>query len=149
VDPVPEAGVLTMSNCGSLVNLYTLPTNWENQINALRAFFLRTGILVLDIRFMPWTPYVLNNVCVKPVDTGGPGRSSRLILVDLGFYTEKPAVYINTYFDRLVRQMKVYLWLRDYPLVLYPLHLCLYFLWLLTDLFEKIQASLAQRGSME
>jgi len=131
----PEPRVLTMSNCGSLVNLFNLPTNWEDQINALRSFFLRTGILILDIRFMPWTPYVLNNVCVQ---------SDRMTLVDLALYSKKTETYIQTYFDKLIWQIKTYLLLRDYPVILYLLHIFLYLLWVLTDLVEKIQVSIKE-----
>ena len=116
-------------NCGELVNLYTLPGDYTHQLNTLRAFFLSAGILVLDIRFMPWTPYVLNNVCVK---------EGRLTLVDLALYRQKTPAYINKYFDKLIWQIRVYTALRHAVFLLYPVHIFMYILWLLTDLFERI-----------
>ena len=124
----PEACRLTMTHCGTLVNLFNLPPDYKAQMNAFRACFLQSGILVLDLRFMPWTPYVLNNICV---------REGHIRLVDLGFYAAKSSRYINAYMDRLIWQIGFYHRLKNYPVVLFLVHLALYIQWLVTDLIEK------------
>tara|TARA_B100000035_G_C21018918_1_gene563210 strand:- start:482 stop:1075 length:594 start_codon:yes stop_codon:yes gene_type:complete len=117
------------SYCGDLVNLYNLPDNWKEQINYLRHFFLIKKILILDIRFMPHTPYVINNLCI---------RKDKIYLVDLTLYNEKDEKYINNYFDNLILNIELRLRNRDNMLFLFILHIILEFYRLINDLFEKI-----------
>jgi len=117
------------THCGELVNLYNLPDNWKEQINHFRHFFLIKKILILDIRFMPHTPYVINNLCI---------RKDKIYLVDLTLYNEKDEKYINNYFDNLILNIELRLRNRDNMLFLFFFHIVLEFYRLINDLFEKI-----------
>jgi len=121
--------LILTENCGDLVNLYTLPPDWEQQLNTLRDFFVRKEFLILDIRFMPHTPYVINNLCVK---------EGKIYLVDLAMHAARNQAYINNHFDLLIAKIKVYQYLRGLPFLLYPVHIIYYVRWLLTDLWEKL-----------
>ena len=120
---------IVTTHCGDLVNLYNLPNNWKEQINNLRHFFLIKKILILDIRFMPYTPYVINNLCTK---------NNNIYLVDLALYTEKNDIYINKYFDDLILNIELRLMNRENTIILFPLHFVLEIYRLFNDLFEKI-----------
>jgi len=124
-----DLNAVIFENCGHLLNLWNLPVDWEEQFNTLRTFFKTKGVLVLDIRFMPHTPYVINNICVK---------NDRIYLVDLGFYEEKTAEYIDSYFNALIRKIHIYNACKNWKCVLFTLHILFYIYWLLTDLLEKI-----------
>jgi len=125
-----ELNVVIFENCGDLVNLWTLPVDWEEQLNSLRAFFQAKRVLVLDIRFMPHTPYVINNLCVK---------NGRIYLVDLGFYAERTEAYIDAYFNALIWKIHIYNGIKTWKWLLFPVHILFYIYWLLTDLLEKIK----------
>ena len=116
-------------NCGELLNLYNLPDNWQTQINKLRIFFLKKQILILDIRFMPHTPYVINNICVK---------NNNIYLVDLTMYNVKNNTYINRYFDELIYTIQIYSKFRDYWVLLFFIHFAFKLKWYFFDLLEKM-----------
>ena len=124
-----ELKEIIFENCGDLMNLWNLPVDWEEQLNTLRNFFKTKGVLVLDIRFMPHTPYVINNLCVK---------NDRIYLVDVGFYAERPASYIDAYFNSLIWKIHIYNACKTWKCILFPLHILFYIYWLLMDLHEKI-----------
>jgi hypothetical protein len=125
-----KENVIVTEHCGTLLNLHRLPTDWEAQFNEFRTFFKEKQILILDIRFMPHTPYVINNLCLK---------EGRIYLIDLGFYKGKNNAYIDRYFDKLISQVKLYQRYANHWYLLIPLHFALYFKWLITDLIEKIR----------
>lgn len=114
--------------CGDLLNLNNLPNDWELQFNNLRNFFLNKKILILDIRFMPHTPYVINNICTL---------NNKIYLVDLALYSEKNDDYINKYFDHLIYQIKIHLKYKN-TLLLFIIHIYFELKRLLNDLIEKI-----------
>jgi len=120
-------------NCGELLNLYNLPPNWVSQINALRDFFLHKQILIQDIRFMPHTPYVINNLCIK---------NEQIFLVDLTMYSVKNKAEINHYFDDLIYTMRFYYRFRDNCLLLFFIHIVFKIKWYFFDLVEKILHSI-------
>jgi len=124
-----ECRTVIFAHCGDLLNLWTLPADWETQLNALRSFFKERQVLILDIRFMPHTPYVINNLCVK---------NNRIYLVDVGFYTKKSANYIDDYFDHLISKIHIYNRVKTWKWLIFPLHIFFYISWLITDFIEKM-----------
>lgn len=101
-------------NCGKLLNINNLPNDWKNQLNIFRKFFLFNKILILDIRFMPHTPYIINNLCKK---------NGNIYLVDLALYEKKTDKYINLYFDRLIYQIETYNLYKKYIILLFIIHI--------------------------
>ena len=77
---------IEMSNCGDLLSLYNLPQNWEDQLLHIRDVFKKYNYYILDIRFLPYTPYVINNVCV---------RDNKIYIIDLTLYRKRTDFYIN------------------------------------------------------
>lgn len=116
-------------NCGELLNLYNLPANWTSKINALRDFFLHKQIVIRDIRFMPHTPYVINNLCIK---------NEQIFLVDLTMYSVQNEEHINRYFDELIYTIQIYSRFRDNWLLLFFIHIAFKLKWYFFDLLEKI-----------
>ena len=124
--------LIETENCGNLLSLFDLPNDWIYQINKLRSFFQKNNILILDIRFMPHTPYVINNLCLK---------NNKIYLVDLALYETATNQMINTYFDNFIYEVKVRHKLKN-NLLIFPVHFILEIKRLLCDLFRKIKNNL-------
>lgn len=122
------ANEIVFNNCGNLLNLYNLPDDWENQLNKLLHFFLKKEMLVLDIRFMPHTPYTINNLCIK---------DNRIYLVDVGLYKKKNNIFINNYFSTLIYKIYLFNKWKNNPCILFILHFTYLFIWVITDLIER------------
>jgi len=120
---------IVTENCGNLLNTYNLPDNWEVQINNFRNFFLKNKFLILDMRFMPHTPYVINNMCI---------RDNKIYLVDLALYENSNEYTINKYFDNFIYNIKLRLKYRNNTFTLFTVHIYLEIKRLLTDLYIKI-----------
>jgi len=121
--------LIETENCGDLLNLFNVPDNWEKQINKLRKFFIKNQILILDIRFMPHTPYVINNLCIK---------NNKIYLVDLALYEHRDTKYINKYFDDLNYTIKLHIKYKNIPYILFPIHIYLKITWYWNDFKEKV-----------
>ena len=67
-------------------------------------------MLVLDIRFMIHTPYVINNLCIK---------NNQIYLVDLGLYKKRNSEYIDLTFNRLINKIYVFNKWKNYPIILF------------------------------
>jgi len=121
--------LIETENCGDLVNLYNIPYNWKQQINNFRSFFIEKNVLILDIRFMPHTPYVLNNLCLK---------NNTIYLVDLALYDFKSTHEINTYFDNLIYNIECRLKYKNNIIPLFLIHIYLEFNRYINDFLENI-----------
>ena len=121
--------IIETENCGDLVNLYNIPYNWRQQINKFRSFFIEKKVLILDIRFMPHTPYVLNNLCLK---------NNTIYLVDLALYDFKSTHEINTYFNNLIYNIECRLKYKNNIIPLFLIHIYLEFNRYINDFLENI-----------
>jgi len=91
---------------GNLLSLNrNLPDSWEKQINNIRKEFIKNNIYIEDLRFLPYTPLVVNNITVL---------NDKLYLVDLTMKVKSDKFYINKKFDNLIFQIKFYLFLLQY-----------------------------------
>lgn len=91
---------------GDLLSLKSnLPKTWEKQLNQIRKIFIENKIFIKDLRFLPYTPLILNNVTVY---------HDKLYLVDLTMTVEEEIFYINYKFDNLIYQIKLYLFFLKY-----------------------------------
>tara|TARA_A100001015_G_C15026406_1_gene730732 strand:- start:1175 stop:1759 length:585 start_codon:yes stop_codon:yes gene_type:complete len=90
---------IIMSNCGDLMSLHNLPTNWREQFNKIRNSFKKYGLCILDVRFLPYTPYVVNNICVK---------NGKLSIVDVALYRPRSDIYIDYKLGFLEYQLLIY-----------------------------------------
>jgi len=91
---------------GNLLSLNSnLPDSWEKQINNIRKEFIKNKIYIEDLRFLPYTPLIVNNITVL---------NSKLYLVDLTMIVNTNKAYINYKFDNLIFQIKLYLLLLKY-----------------------------------
>ena len=129
----PKNFIIEMENCGNLLSLSTLPYNWEDQFNLMKDQFIKKNLFILDIRFMPFTPMVLNNLCVK---------NNKIYLIDLVMYRKRDQKFIDIKFKILINQIKFYLFLIKIPLIgkilAYIIHYILEVLRMVTDLYEII-----------
>lgn len=90
---------ITMSNCGNLLSLDTLPANWQNQLKEISSSFKQQGTCILDIRFLPYTPNVVNNMCVK---------NGNITVVDVALYRPRSDFYIDYKIGFLEFQLLLY-----------------------------------------
>lgn len=90
---------IVMNNCGDLVSVNNLPENWREQFHNIRASLKKYGICILDVRFLPYTPYVVNNMCVK---------NGKLYIVDVALYRPRSDRYIDYKFGFLEYQLLFY-----------------------------------------
>lgn len=91
--------MIEMENCGDLLSIRNLPYDWEEQLNYMRKSFIDKQIYILDLRFMPHTPLVINNLCM---------RNGKIYLVDLVMFRKRNTQFINNNFDNLIKQIKLY-----------------------------------------
>ena len=129
----PKNFIIEMENCGNLLSLSTLPCNWEDQFNLIKNQFIKKNLFILDIRFMPFTPMVLNNLCVK---------NNKIYLIDLVMYRKRDQKFIDIKFKILINQIKFFLFLIKIPLIgkilAYIIHYILEVLRMVADLYEII-----------
>ena len=106
--------MIEMENCGNLLSIRNLPDNWKEQLEVIRKSFLEYQIYVLDLRFMPHTPLIINNVCIK---------NNKLYLVDLVMHKRRNKNFINNNFDHLIKQIELYYFYRNNIFILYILYI--------------------------
>lgn len=127
----PKNFIIEMENCGNLLSLYTLPNDWENQLNIIRKKFIEKEILILDNRFMPFTPMVLNNICIK---------NNKIYFIDLVMHRKRDKKFINLKFNILINQIKFYLCLINIPLIgkilAYLIHYILEIIRMILEFYE-------------
>ena len=120
---------ITMTHCGNLLSLYNLPDNWKKQIYTIRNTFIKYNYYILDIRFLPYTPYVINNICTK---------NNKIYIVDVTMYRRRSASYIHYKINFLIFKINVYLYFINNCLVLYILHILFELYRIMEDFIEMI-----------
>jgi hypothetical protein len=121
--------VIEMENCGNLLSIKNLPNNWEKQFNQIRKSFLDKQIFILDLRFMPFTPLIINNLCQK---------NNNIYLVDLVMYGKRDTKFINKKFDQLIYQVKLYSYFKNNLIILILLHIYFEIKRYIYSIYEKI-----------
>ena len=120
---------LTMENCGNLLSLFNLPNDWENQLLELGKIFKQKQIYILDLRFLPYSPYVINNLCIKKI---------KIKAIDLTLYRKRPNYYINYRINLLVTQIKLYKIFINYSWILFIIHIIFEIFRLLSEVVEIV-----------
>tara|TARA_B110000858_G_C17448403_1_gene313063 strand:- start:14 stop:553 length:540 start_codon:yes stop_codon:yes gene_type:complete len=91
---------------GNMLSLKrNIPYNWEKQLNIIRNEFIKKKIIIQDLRFLPYTPIVVNNFTV---------HNNQIYIVDLTMVLECSTDYINYKFDNLIFQINLYLFILKY-----------------------------------
>ena len=94
---------------GNMLSLKrNIPYNWEKQLNVIRNEFIKNKIIIQDLRFLPYTPLVVNNFTV---------HNNKIYVVDLTMVLECSTDYINYInykFNNLIFQINLYLFLLKY-----------------------------------
>ena len=129
----PNELKIEMENCGDLLSIKSLPENWEDQFNEIRKSFIEKQIYILDLRFMPHTPLIVNNVCLK---------NNKIYLVDLVMFRTRNTEFINNKFDNLIKQIKMYKNILNNKICGYFIIFCLHIYFeisrMIYDIFERI-----------
>ena len=120
---------IKMTNCGELLNLYNLPKNWKKQFLEIKKIFIKLNYYILDLRFLPYTPYVVNNICTK---------DNTLYIVDVTMYKKRSKKYINYKINFIIKKISLYLYFINYPIILYFLHIAFELYRLFEDFIEII-----------
>lgn len=115
---------IKQENVGNLLSLKTnLPNDWRKQLKNMEKFFIKNNIFIEDIRFLPYTPLVINNLTVK---------NNKIYLVDLTMYNYRSRKYIKDKMNKLICQIEFYLnYLDIYPffiILLYHIITFFYFI---------------------
>jgi len=121
--------MIEMENCGDLLSVRNLPNNWEEQFNEIRKSFIDKGLYILDLRFMPFTPLIINNVCIK---------NNKIYLVDLVMYRKRDKNFINNNLDNLIKQIKLYKYYINYLPILTIFHIYYEIKRLLISIHDRI-----------
>ena len=90
---------ITMSNCGNLLSLDTLPKDWRKQFATIRSSLKHYKLCILDMRFLPYTPYVVNNICVN---------NGNISIVDVVLFRPRRDFYIDYKIGFLEYQLLLY-----------------------------------------
>lgn len=89
---------IIQENVGDLLSLKNnIPDDWENQLNNIRKEFIKKNMLIQDLRFLPYTPIVFNNITVK---------NNKIYIVDLTMVISSNKKYIDYKFDNIIKQIK-------------------------------------------
>jgi len=120
---------ITMTHCGNLLSLYNLPNNWKKQFYTIRDTFIKYNYYILDLRFLPYTPYVINNICTK---------NNKIYIVDVTMFRKRSQYYIHYKINFLIFKITVYLYFINNYLVLYILHILFELYRLIEDFLEII-----------
>jgi hypothetical protein len=121
---------INVENCGDLLSLYNIPHDWEIQLNNIRNIFIKNGIYILDLRFLPFTPFVLNNICVK---------NNKIYIVDQTMWFPRSEKYINFRIEYLKFQIKFYLFFKNYVvLLLFLVHIPMEIIRMIVELLMDV-----------
>jgi hypothetical protein len=102
----PKNLMIKQEYVGNMISLKNnLPITWESQINNIRKEFIKNNIYIEDLRFLPYTPLVFNNITVK---------NDKLYIIDLTMVIDSDKKYINYKIDNIIYQIKLYLFLLKY-----------------------------------
>ena len=118
-----------MTNCGNLFNIKDLPHDWEKQILEIKEIFIEKKLYILDLRFLPYTPFILNNVCIK---------DNNIYLVDVTMFKKRSNLYINFRIYFLIYKIKLYRILLYFRPLLFIVHYLLEIYRLFEDLIEIV-----------
>jgi hypothetical protein len=119
--------LISMTHCGDLLSLYNLPKNWKEQFYSIKDNFINHNLYILDLRFLPYTPYVINNICTK---------NNKIYIVDVTMYRKRSKLYINYKINVLVAKISLYLYFINNRFILYFLHIILELYRMLEDFLE-------------
>jgi hypothetical protein len=101
IDYYDKKITIKQENVGNLLSLKTsLPNDWKKQFKNMEKFFIKNNIFIEDIRFLPYTPLVINNLTVK---------NNKIYLVDLTMYNYRSKKYIKNKMNNLISQIDFYL----------------------------------------
>lgn len=120
---------IEMEHAGDLLSLYTLPKNWVEQINFIQHAFFQKHKCILDLRFLPNNPYIINNICLK---------NDKLYLVDVALHRHRSNKYIQYKIHSLIYNIKIRNYFKNNFILLWPVHIFLEIIRLFMDLIEKI-----------
>jgi hypothetical protein len=99
---------LYLSDCGNLLQISTLPWNWEQQLLAVKKVLLRHQILFKDWGLWELNPFILNNLCLK---------EGRIYFVDIGDAIAADTTDIEYYFSKKIRAIRLVLTYGYYYLI--------------------------------
>lgn len=111
---------LYVSYCGNLLKISTLPENWERQLISIKKVLIRNKILFRDWGIWELNPFLINNVCVK---------DGRLYFIDFGNVEYAERDYIDYYFSKKIRGIKLVLKYGHYYLIYHYLRRLIIMIW--------------------
>jgi hypothetical protein len=120
---------IEMENAGDLLSLYTLPKKWETQILYIQSTFCQKNRCILDLRFLPNNPFIINNICLK---------NDKLYLVDVALHRHRSNKYIQYKMQSLIYNIKIRHYFKNNFILLWAVHILLEIIRLFMDVIEKI-----------
>lgn len=120
---------IEMENAGNLLSLFSLPKNWVEQINFIQNTFCQKNRCILDLRFLPNNPFIINNICLK---------NDKLYLVDVALHRHRSNKYIQYKMQSLIYNIKIRHYLKNNFILLWMVHILLEIIRLFMDVIEKI-----------
>ena len=92
---------LYTTNCGKLLQIKNLPNNWEEQLLNVKNKCLKHNICIKDWGLWEVNPFICNNLTIK---------NNKIYFIDLGDTIKSNEKYINYYFNKKIRSIKLILY---------------------------------------
>ena len=92
---------LYTTNCGKLLQIKNLPNNWEKQLLNVKNKCLKHNICIKDWGLWEVNPFICNNLTIK---------NNKIYFIDLGDTIKSNEKYINYYFNKKIRSIKLILY---------------------------------------
>lgn len=102
---------LYISNCGSLLQINSLPSDWELQLLKIKNIFLEHNLIILDWGLWKFNPFIINNLTIK---------NNKIYFVDMGDIQKSNKKQIEYDFDYKIKKIKLILkWKYYYSIIHY------------------------------
>ena len=106
LDQTVDKLLIKQEYVGNLLSLKSnLPNNWQNQLRKIKNKFMDHNIYIEDLRFLPYSPLIVNNITVK---------NNKIYIVDLTMTIKADKIYIERKIENLIFQIRIYLVLLKY-----------------------------------
>ena len=101
---------LYTTNCGEILKIKTLPSNWKDQLVYIKKQHKKYNILIKDWGLWDINPYIINNLCIK---------NNKIYFIDLGDTIHANNKEIEHYFNKKIRAISLIIKYGNYYL---PFH---------------------------
>jgi len=104
---------LYTTNCGNLLQIKNLPNDWENQLLNIKNICIKHNICIKDWGLWEINPFICNNLTMK---------NNKIYFIDMGDAIISNDKYINYYFEKKIKSIKLILHYGSFYLIFHYLN---------------------------